>query len=450
MHNIQKFTYMIRLPIARRAAMTKGFVPSPSQKTSLSSDYSSKYQTLDGMSGATEDANPAEDDQTVHKDKAWSRDQTRSVDGGYFSCPSSGTLKESTVLLSGSSDVISSDTDSSPVPPPDEAECYLLMRQEDTDTSGSFTTETDLEPSSKRTPLQRLLGLLLVLGASLLFSSVATAAKYLDSISSGEFVMIRGAYALILLAPASCFTGTSLISFPRKPLVALRCILHGVGYTLKIWCVKNMNLGDAISIYFTSIIFAGIFSRVLLKEKYTLVNAVSVLLGISGVFLIAKPSFVFSSSVVNYNSLYCLIALAAACSSGAGYSAQRAIGPGIGSQITPFYTNLCVIGGGAVLNWATGGQYSSPGCYGERLILTACGLGACVGLVMLNIGLSIEKSAPATLMRNMDIVIAFLVQVFLFKETADWISVFGAGLIITSAVSVTVEKAFCPHFFWKI
>ena len=380
-------------------------------------------------------------------DLGWSRDQDVSVDGGYFSSPSSGTLKESAVLLSGSNELTSSDSESSPVTPPDQSDCYLLMRG---DGSGTTASSITADPPTKRTPLQRLFGLALVLGASVLFSSVSTTAKYLDAISSGQFVMIRGAFALILLTPTSFFSGTSLVSFPRKPIVALRCITHAIGYTLKIWCVKNMNLGDAISIYFTSIIFAGVFSRVFLKEKYTLVNAVSVFLGISGVFLIAKPSFVFKSTVVSYNSLYCFIALAAACSSGAGYSAQRAIGPAIGSEITPFYTNLFVIFGGATINFVTGSHYTALGCFEERIILTGCGVGACVALVMLNIGLSIEKSAPATLMRNMDIVIAFVVQVFLFRESADWISILGAGLIITSAVSVTVEKAFCPHFFWKI
>ena len=302
----------------------------------------------------------------------------------------------------------------------------------------------------KRSPLQRVLGLCLVLGASFLFSASATAAKYLYAISPGQFVIIRGSCGVLLLLPASLYNGTSLITFPKKPLVALRCIAHGFGYTLKIWCVKNMSIGDAISIYFTAIIFAGLFSRIFLKEKYTLANAMSVIFGFAGVFLIAKPSFVFKNNQDSYNPLYCLIALTAACCTGVGYTTQRAIGPKVGSSITPFYTNLSVIVGGAVVNLVAGDSYTRPDCFDERVILLACGIGACAALVMLNIGLSIEKSASATIMRNMDIVLAFAVQVFLFKEGADWLCMLGAGLIITSAVSVTLENAFCPNFFWQI
>lgn len=321
----------------------------------------------------------------------------------------------------------------------------------------SQVTESDSDllphPSQfKRSPFQRVMGLCLVLGASVLYSALATAAKFLDTISPGQFVIIRGTFGVLLLLPASFYNGSSLISFPKKPLVALRCISHGFGQTLKIWCVKNMKIGDAISIYFTAIIFAGLFSRIFLKEKYSLINATSVILGFAGVFLIAQPSFVFGNDneSYTYNHLYSLIALTAACSTGVGYTTQRAIGPKVNPAVTPFYTNLWVIVCGSVLNVVTEDAYTRPHCTDERVILLACGVGACAALVMLNVGLSIEKSASATIMRNMDIVLAFVVQVFLFKEGANWMCMLGAGLIVTSAVSVTLENAFCPQFFWQI
>ena len=119
-------------------------------------------------------------------------------------------------------------------------------------------------------------------------------------------------------------------------------------------------------------------------------------------------------------------------------------------SISTFYMNVTVITGGNLLNLFTGAEYELPSCYVDRLILSACGVGACVGLVMLNRGLSIEKSAPATLIRNMDIVLAFIVQVFLFEEEVDWESVLGAILILTSTVCVTLERALCPNYFWQL
>ena len=63
---------------------------------------------------------------------------------------------------------------------------------------GKVTLDTSdiLEIPLPRTPLQRIFGISLILGASLIFSGSATASKYLKSIPPGEFVMARGGYAV--------------------------------------------------------------------------------------------------------------------------------------------------------------------------------------------------------------------------------------------------------------
>jgi len=101
--------------------------------------------------------------------------------------------------------------------------------------------------------------------------------------------------------------------------------------------------------------------------------------------------------------------------------------------------------GGNIVILSTDQSYTLPSCYDDRLFLALAGVLACVGLVILNIGLSIERSAPATLMRNMDIVLAFVVQVVFFKNPTDWMSVLGAGLIVGGTVAVTLERVFCSN-----
>ena len=180
-----------------------------------------------------------------------------------------------------------------------------------------------------------------------------------------------------------------------------------------------MNIGDAVALYFMGPIFAGLFARIFLKEKYTANNIVSTVSGFTGVILIAKPSFMFRSMGIqlSYNPWFALIALTGACLAGMGYSSQRALGKtkSVTAITVSLYMNVWVAIGGVIVNLVTSHQYVLPTCYVERLILSACGVGACVGLIMLNRGLAMENSAPATLMRNMDIVLAFLVQVCTLK-----------------------------------
>ena len=166
--------------------------------------------------------------------------------------------------------------------------------------------------------------------------------------------------------------------------------------------------------------------------------------------LIAKPSFLFPDEIASYPPLYCLAALTAACLVGVGYTAQRGLGASVHPCVTTFWLSMTIIVGGVIVNLVTGDDYALPDCYAERAILFACGVGTCIALACLNAGLALEKGAPATLMRNMDIVLAFLAQVFLFREELEWRSVVGALLIVTSAASVALERALCPDYFWKI
>ena len=60
----------------------------------------------------------------------------------------------------------------------------------------------------------------------------------------------------------------------------------------------------------------------------------------------------------------------------------------------------------------------------------------------LNKGLAIEKSATGSLVRNCDTVLAYLVQIFVFRAEVDVLSLVGAGLIVVGTVFITLGTAF--------
>ena len=311
------------------------------------------------------------------------------------------------------------------------------------------TPLTDLDPSVVEQPsfLKRGLGLGLIFTASIIFTFTSSLSKYLSNIPSGEYVANRGFFSMLLLIPFMLHQGIDIFNFPKKKMVLLRCVSHGTAYCLKIWCVKEMRMGDALALYFTGPIFAGIFARIFLKEKYTITNVLATLGGITGIFLVSKPGFIFGSitDLKPANPFHCMLAVVAAFLLGVGYFAQRSIGKDVHVAVTTLWMQVWVFIGGNIVILATEQDYVLPSCFDDRLYLALAGVLACVGLVILNIGLSIERSAPATLMRNMDIVLAFVVQVVLFKNPTDWMSVLGAGLIVGGTVSVTLETVFCAN-----
>ena len=297
----------------------------------------------------------------------------------------------------------------------------------------------------------KVYGIGLILAGSIIFTVTGALAKYLKGIPAGEYAAMRGLWGLTMLVPLAFFQGVSLWDFQKKKMVLFREFCSAFSFTLKIFCIKHMKYGDATALYFTAPIFAGLFARIFLKESYNVVNVCATVMGISGIVLIAKPSFLFNPhDVTPDNGLYSLVCVFAAVVLGAGYVAQRSIGNTVHVIVIAVYMNvmICLM---AVLfevvMWAattdhTVSPFVSPDCSGERWILVGCGIAAFLGQLAFNKGLAMEKSATGTLIRNMDTVVAFFIQIVIFKEETDWMSILGAVLICSGTIAVTLYKVY--------
>ncbi|KAJ2460688.1 hypothetical protein GGI03_005217, partial [Coemansia sp. RSA 2337] len=67
-----------------------------------------------------------------------------------------------------------------------------------------------------------------------------------------------------------------------------------------------------------------------------------------------------------------------------------------------------------------------PSTGSEWLLMMAVGVFAFIGQVMLNRGLQLAPTGPATLMRNLDVVFAFILGITLFGEIPNWSGILGA------------------------
>ncbi|KAJ1952021.1 hypothetical protein GGI12_006350, partial [Dipsacomyces acuminosporus] len=76
----------------------------------------------------------------------------------------------------------------------------------------------------------------------------------------------------------------------------------------------------------------------------------------------------------------------------------------------------------------------------EWTVMGMVGTFASLGQVLLNRGLQLAPAGPGTLMRNLDVVFAFLFGITLFDEVPDWISVGGAVVIVGCTISMGLHK----------
>ena len=123
----------------------------------------------------------------------------------------------------------------------------------------------------------------------------------------------------------------------------------------------------------------------------------------------------------------------------------------VGTQISPILVSLSVslfvLPVGITFQLVSESQFVLPDCYTDRLILLLGGLGVFLFLACLNRGLTLEKSGPGVLVRNLDVAIAYGIQVIVFGKVPDVLSIIGALVVVSSVVLVTVNKLFIEKWF---
>ena len=312
--------------------------------------------------------------------------------------------------------------------------------------SSDITTDdhVTVQTPTKRPLKRRIAGISLIILCSFLATVKTSLVKYLADIPTGEVVAILGAFCVCFYSALASHQGVSVVKFPRARFVILRGALAASANVCKIWSVKNMNYGDATALVFTAPLFTGVLARLFLKEKYTIAHVFSTIVGLAGVIMIAKPGFIFGGRAdeADTPAWYPVIPLTSAFFIASGYCVQRNIGKSVSTIVVSFYLVVCQIIAGTIFHFASGSDSVNPGCLEPRALLVVAALLTGVMFMSLNRGLALETATTAALIRNLDTVLAYFAQVFVFGVATDAVSLGGAALVMSGTVLITLTKAF--------
>lgn len=312
-------------------------------------------------------------------------------------------------------------------------------------TKDSTKTPDNATPA-KRPLLTRLSGIAYMTVSSITATGQGVIFQYLSDMPTGMVLMVLSVFAASFLYAMITFQGLAM-TFPVKllPLFMARNIFTMITFTAKTWAFQNLPLGDASALIFTMPLWTGILARVFLKERYTIAQLFCTIIGLSGIVLVAKPTFLFPPEIEDTNNKpawYPAIALLSGISMACEFTIQRGLGDTISSLVITFYMMICHTAAGLILHHAMGDVYINPVCLLPRVLLVLASLHPVIGLSCLMRGLAVESASTATLVKNLDTVLGFIVQVALFGDPADWLSVVGAALIILGTVTLTLAKMF--------
>ena len=270
-----------------------------------------------------------------------------------------------------------------------------------------------------------------------------------------EIVFARSFVQLILLIPWLLYYRVT-ITTERKNLAPL--VIMGICGFLSVTFIylgiDKVPLGDATVITFTSPVFTTFFAYALLSESCSFVDGFCGLISFTGVIIAARPDFIFGEThghtSVMFNkgnpkykaeTLYMMgvgYILLGAIFISLYYVLTRKIGQQQHYIVNIFYPSLL----GTIfvpILMLPHANFMFPVCWKSRLFMLLVGAFGLAGLIFLAWSLKLEDAGPLILIRNLDIVYAFVLQYCFMGTAPSWWSI-GGGLIVMSSTSIVVGK----------
>ena len=252
---------------------------------------------------------------------------------------------------------------------------------------------------------------------------------------SQEIVLARAVISLALTIALLAHRGTKPWGRARVLLTA-RGILGFAALSCFYYSVVHMPLADATVIQYTNPVFAALLAAWLLDERIGRLHLTLALVSLTGVALVARPTFLFSGDAPRIAPLVAAIALAGAILSASAYVAVRRLRQE-DTLVIVFYFALVSVLGSLPALWM-GALWPTPR---EWLVLLGVGVTTQLGQIYLTRGLRREPAGLATAVAYLQVVFAAVWGAVFFREYPDAWVLTGAALIIGSTLVIGRTRA---------
>lgn len=205
-----------------------------------------------------------------------------------------------------------------------------------------------------------------------------------------------------------------------------------------------LEVADSVSILYSSLIFVGLISWIILKEKLFLFDFIFALFSFAGVIFISRPHFIFrniNETSDDQNDLFIGVGFALASSFSVAMS-FTIVRKHSHLGIHTFMSVFCSAVVGTITNAliCTAMKRWQVPTKKEWLYATAAGFCYISAQGSLFVSLSMETATLVNIIMAAEILFTFLWQFWFLGLAPSWTSYVGALLIIFACVGITLKK----------
>ena len=273
-----------------------------------------------------------------------------------------------------------------------------------------------------------------------------------------EIVFVRSFIQLTIITPIILRNPSSYCCNDKTSFIWL--ILVGLfGYlniVVTYLALDKIPLADTLVITFTSPFFCAIFSVVILKELCHWLDCLFGVISFIGVVLVARPKFIFGYAVLAKTVILqkyhlpdelkervhltgVLFALLGGICLAMYFVLTRKVSKVSSHWLCIFYPSLIGVTMTPVVMVLRQERPVIPASMLSNLSLLSVGITSCLGLAFLMLSLKLEDATFVTLIRNLDVIYAFLLQYFFMGIRPTWWDI-GGGIVVIGATSLIVIR----------
>ena len=236
----------------------------------------------------------------------------------------------------------------------------------------------------------------------------------------------------------------------ERSLLLARGFIGFVAFATTYVAFRMIPLADVITIVFSAPIYVSIFACIFLSESCGFFQVCTISLTICGTLLISKPTFLFDSGDESVTQVHLrtegtIMAFIASLLLSLTYICMRKLKKSSTAVIISVFSMECIVFGSLVLLilhtffYEEAGQFARgiglPQTMREAFLLSCNGICGVLGLLFMTVAMKIEEAGLMSLVRSIDIVIAFMLQIaFLPDEVVHWTSLLGALFVCFSVL----------------
>lgn len=302
-------------------------------------------------------------------------------------------------------------------------------------------------------------GMLYIISSQFFFASMNLSVKMLSRLEppvhAFEVIIVRMGITLICCVTYMIATGVpDPIIGPKgvRILLVIRGISGFLGLVGLYLSIQYLSVADATVLTFLTPLTTAVTGCILLREGYSVTQAVAGVCSLLGVILIARPPFLFNSIPAAIPDGFYLPETPAQRMMGVGAAMIGVVGAtgaytsirAIGRQAHPmhvmtFFSLWCTVM--ASLGMVVFGiPVVYPNSWKWSLILLMVGVFGFVAQILLTLGLQRETVSRGSTGVYFQMLFAVVLERIIFGVTPSLLSVLGAAIIMSSALCVALTR----------